>query len=196
MRMTTARMTTVITLRCYSPRTGLRKSVQRYPGNTWVAPGLTRCRPNRTRLHRGYAGSCAGNAWVTPKVTPLLHEGRTLFVPWSYPSHTRVTPGLHPATPWLLPGRTPVTPNLCSDHARVMDKLPSGHTCTATAATKVTPRLHQKSCPKSHPSCTQVTPGLHRGYAKVTHKIRPDGTPVTPWIYLGHTPGYNPVAPG
>ena len=150
------------------------------------------------RIGPGYAGFCAGNAGVTPKVTPLLHEGRALFVPRLHPDHPRVTPGRHPVTPWSLPGRTPVTPNLCSDHARDI-------ACHGQVA--LGPHLHRNRGRQSYtevtaklsPSHTKLHPGytrLHRGNAKVTHRIRPGGTPVTPWIYLGHTPGYTPVALG
>jgi len=51
----------------------------------------------QTESDPGYAGFCAGSAWATPKVTPLLHEGRTLspclgyslITPESHPGYTR-----------------------------------------------------------------------------------------------------------
>ncbi len=92
-----------------------------------------------------------------------------------------------------------------------------------TSCPRFTLGLHLRP-PQSHqgyskvvPSYTQATPGVHRGYARVTHRLRPGGTPITPGSHLhcnrGHQsytkvtaklsqvtpklfPSYTRVAPG
>ena len=180
-RLMTARMTTVITLRCYifsTDRITQVGPVWCHPSNTWVAPGLrlhsvqTESDPVTPGLRRVLRGQRRGHA---KGYTPVARGSHPVCAR-SHPDHPRVTPGRHPVTPWSLPGRTPVTPNLCSDHARDIAchgqvALGSHLHCNRgrQSYTKVTTKLSQvtPSYTQATPGCTGATPRLRTIYAPV-----------------------------
>jgi hypothetical protein len=153
------------------------------------------------RIGPGYPGVTPGFARVTPGSRQRLHPCCTRVAPClcpatprSPPSHTRATPGDALVTSRSHPGYTQPMLGPCPRHCMSWTSCPR----VTPALQPRPPKLHQ-GYSKVVPIHTKLHPGytrLHRGNAKVTHRIRPGGTPVTPWIYLGHTLGYTPVAPG
>ena len=183
-RLMTARMTTVITMRCYifsADRITQVGPVWCHPGNTWVAPG-SRLHSVQTESDPVSAGLRRFFARVTPGSRQRLHPCCTRVAPClcpvtprSPPSHARATPGDALVTSRSHPGYTQPMLGPCPRHCMSWTSCPR-----ATLALQPRPpKLHQ-GYSKVVPSHTQATPRLHPGCTGATPRLRTRYAPVVP----------------